>query len=208
MDRQNSTRAAADRAPAPAPPAARPLPLARVATNHLDSCHLPDDDDRHFAPSTAGNTPAHSPLPSPPLDSGSRGRLAAPGPGLEEDPRASGDRTLVDVRGAEAGEAEKGLGLRRRERENGAERGEKGEKRQVPAEERNWPGDVVTFDSKSDPQNPKNVRLALPMGYSKHANPLPGSGPSAKKAKSPSSSASQRCAAPSPRPSSRPRSTT
>jgi hypothetical protein len=29
---------------------------------------------------------------------------------------------------------------------------------ELPAEARSWEDDIVTFDSKTDPENPKNVR--------------------------------------------------
>ncbi|KZT61632.1 MFS general substrate transporter [Calocera cornea HHB12733] len=124
-------------------------PLRRVATNHIDACHLPDEEERH-APPTGANTPDPypSPDPDPELEAGAD----------QEDPRASNDRTLVDV--GLGGELEKGGKRRRPEGEGsngGGERRRKGE--DVPPEERDWVDDVVTFDSKTDPQNPKNWSL-------------------------------------------------
>jgi MFS transporter, DHA1 family, multidrug resistance protein len=100
--------------------------LRRIPTDHVDACHLPDDDERHH-PSSELPTGAATPVRRHSSD------------------RPSDERTLADE--ANKNDLEKGARRRTREQEKG----------RIPPEERAWEDDIVTFDSKTDPQNPKNV---------------------------------------------------
>jgi MFS transporter, DHA1 family, multidrug resistance protein len=111
--------------------------LRRVPTDHVDACHLPDDDERH------------DPRTEPPTGATTPTRPGTPSHGDPASRHFSEERTLAD-RGADA---EKG-GVRRRSKSEPKQC-------QLPPEERAWEDDIVTFDSKTDPENPKNVSIML-----------------------------------------------
>ncbi|GAA6006447.1 MFS transporter [Rhodotorula paludigena] len=109
--------------------------------DHTDSYALRGEDDLHH-PDSALPSRAPSPAPRAPLGDDDQRTLASGGGGSgHRDVPAgeSGDRRVSDV--------EKGL-------KHGQE-GVKRDKSRDP-ETREWKDDVVTFDSKDDPANPKN----------------------------------------------------
>jgi hypothetical protein len=139
--------------------------IRRVTTDHIDSCHVPDDDERNVPPS---NIPTRTHSPSRELDQERQDDEARNSSGTE--------RTLTgeNPNTGEAGDVEKAL---RKRAPGGVPLQEKEAKRNVPPEERHWQDDIVTwvyrymltiyeahtnvsrFDSKTDPENPKNASI-------------------------------------------------
>ncbi|GAA6040011.1 hypothetical protein JCM8097_004737 [Rhodosporidiobolus ruineniae] len=134
---------------------------------HVDSFPLRGEDSpsHSAAPSRAHTPPPAPPLAVPPSPTSSSDRTAA-----ADDARGGGggEETLrgrkVEEAGDELGRAEKGeagaerdTDMRKRGGEKGKVTGEAGgEGERVSAEERQWKGDVVSWDSEDDPANPKN----------------------------------------------------
>ncbi|GAA6014232.1 hypothetical protein JCM8202_005200 [Rhodotorula sphaerocarpa] len=150
----------------------RPRYDAGQVLDHTDSFVLRGEDLHHHPDSRPP-----SPVPSP---QGPRSGpiLGAPAAGTRADQEDDRDdeeeeRTLASASG-NAHDPEKGLPLRERKSEGGsgckldrrrsskAEGGGAGGSRDgtrwedQPPEERDWPNDIVTFNSKDDPANPKN----------------------------------------------------
>lgn len=92
--------------------------LRRIVSNHIDSSHIPDDQERHVPP-----TPS---LPSSP----------------------------AEERDFEAQPHDVEKNLRKKSSSNDYS----------SPETRHWPDDIVTFDSKTDLENPKNVSVS-PFTY-------------------------------------------
>jgi hypothetical protein len=92
---------------------------ARVALDHIDTSHPPDDEERHD-----------------PIDS----VVPTPRPSSSPETIADGQQEKDQDTNLEA--------AKRRSRTTSL--------CTIPPEERPWRNDIVTFDSKDDPQNPKN----------------------------------------------------
>ncbi|BGP17112.1 hypothetical protein JCM10213_003891 [Rhodosporidiobolus nylandii] len=129
--------------------AARPLPVptapsARRATTGYRGQHIQHIDS---FPLRGEDSPYATPAPTRPgSPTGSSDRTAREDEG-EGGERESGGEGEARRKGLE-GDVEKGLRKRKEGREEEEER--------VSPEEREWKGDVVGWDSKADPANPKN----------------------------------------------------
>jgi MFS transporter, DHA1 family, multidrug resistance protein len=110
-------------------------PMRRLTTiDHIDSCHVPDDDERHHPP-----TEPHSTLATPERRQSHDGS------------NRSSNATFVNR--DDPRDVEKATQRRPSNRVD----------EQVLAEERKWKDDIVMFDSKIDMDNPKNVIKLLQL---------------------------------------------
>ncbi|GAA6019837.1 hypothetical protein JCM10207_003716 [Rhodosporidiobolus poonsookiae] len=110
--------------------------------HHIDSFQLRGEDETQSA------VPSRAASPAP---SATRESDVTAAEQNEEHDAETAQRRQDELGQAEKGEAAGGL----KKRGGAAREGEKGEEL-VPAEERQWKGDVVSWDSKDDPANPKN----------------------------------------------------
>jgi hypothetical protein len=104
-----------------------PKPVRRIASHHIDSCHVPDEDERHAPPSSVP-TRSHSPTHDQPHDD------ERSGSGTEH--TLAGENPII----GETGDVEKQL----RKRAHGEPAQVKEARQVVPAEKRDWQDDIVT----------------------------------------------------------------